>query len=102
MQLLLAAQAAIDQPNHSGTAPLHTACFKGHGDCVQLLLAAHAATDQLKDNGGINPLHTVCSAGSLDLVISSSSCEQVRAPTFFLLTAAPPFAWLRIRATLPL
>ena len=46
----------IDQADGNGNTPLHAACNKGDGVCVQLLLAAHAAVNKAS-SFGVTPLH---------------------------------------------
>ena len=70
VQQLLAARADVDQViirGNNGTAPLFAACVNGHGNCVQLLLTAHAAIDP-PDNKGNTPLIYACTNGHCECV----------------------------------
>ena len=62
VQLVLGANAAVDQVDSEGDTPLITACNEGHGECVQLLIAAHATLDKANVNSA-TPLLLACSNG---------------------------------------
>jgi ankyrin repeat protein len=51
VQLLLASQAAVDQPTNTDETPLHASCALGYSECVQLLLGAHAAIERPARSG---------------------------------------------------
>ena len=86
VRLLLAARAAIDQPDIDGDMPLYIACRYGHGECTQLLLAARAAVDQ-PDIDGATPLYAACRTqipgrwqgqGALDPTYHLTACATSR------------------------
>ena len=55
------------RPDWIAATPLYEAASRGHTDCVQLLLAAHAAVD-LPTNTGDTPLHAACGRGYSECV----------------------------------
>ena len=55
------------RPDWIAATPLYEAASRGHTDCVQLLLAAHAAVD-LPTNTGDTPLHAACGRGHSECV----------------------------------
>ena len=54
-------------PDWRAATALFSACSHGHSDCVQLLLAAHAAVDHPSNNGD-TPLYTASGLGHSDCV----------------------------------
>ncbi|CAJ1958374.1 unnamed protein product [Cylindrotheca closterium] len=57
----------IDDASDDGITPLIAASSEGHGDCVQLLIAAGASLD-MKDTDGTNSLMAAAARGHLDVV----------------------------------
>ena len=56
VQLLIAANATIDQAASNGCTPLSAACCHGYSNCVKLLIAANATIDHAASNGTISGL----------------------------------------------
>ena len=64
-EVLLAAGAAVDAADYSGTTPLHVAADKGCGPVVQRLLAAGASAEAQAGPDNWTPLHYAASKGAV-------------------------------------
>jgi ankyrin repeat protein len=79
---------------------LYTACIEqGHGDCVQLLLDAHADADQEGSNG-VTPLIAACRFASLENILLDEELSACLANTGIAKMDAGPEAsraWFRVK-----
>ena len=79
---------------------MYTACIEqGHGDCVQLLLDAHADADQEGSNG-VTPLIAACRFASLENILLDEELSACLANTGIAKMDAGPEAsraWFRVK-----
>ena len=47
----------VNEKGENGLTPLHVAAFRGHADCVQVLLAAEGIEIETRHPDGSTPLH---------------------------------------------
>ena len=72
VELLLGANAAVNQPDSSGDTPLHSAARTGQVACVELLLRANADVN-LTDKNGCTPL-------SIAVQENQNNCAELLMP----------------------
>ena len=68
LQQLIAAGGDINQEDEAGWTPLHTVAYKGHGECVKLLLAAPGIDVNRANEYGNTPLILAAKAGHTECV----------------------------------
>ena len=68
MELLLGANADVNQVDKKGATPLWTASLNGHYNCLKLLLARPGINVVQADNDGGTPLHAAAHEGKYECV----------------------------------
>ena len=81
MTSLLTEGANVEAQSHDGIAPLFVACYLGHADVVERLLAGGANIETHSMGGGTTPLSIACEEGHLDVVeMLMAAGAQIDAP----------------------